>query len=114
MQSGEDVSTTAQKFLLQLSMGGLRPTVVQQLSVVRQLSVDWFDVPIGPQAVLQLLSCTCRRDCVAPACECVTNNLACTELCHLRQCKNQGACADEEPSNTSDSDDDSDNDEGIN
>ena len=31
-----------------------------------QLSIDWFNVSIGPQAVLEFLSCSCKRDCVTP------------------------------------------------
>ena len=45
-----------------------------------QLSIDWFNVSIGPQAVLELLSCSCKRDCVTPSCQCVANNFPCTDL----------------------------------
>lgn len=54
-----------------------------------QLSIDWFNVYIGPQVVLEFLSCSCKRDCVTPSCQCVANNLAYNDLCHARQCKNQ-------------------------
>lgn len=54
-----------------------------------QLSIDWFSVSIGPQVVLEFLSCSCKRDCVTPSCQCVANNLACTDPCYARQCKNQ-------------------------
>ena len=49
-----------------------------------QLSIDWFNVSIGPQAVLEFLSCSCKRECVTPSCQCVANNLPCTDLCHAR------------------------------
>ncbi|XP_034023427.1 odorant receptor 131-2-like [Thalassophryne amazonica] len=73
------------------------------------LSVDWISVPTGPQAVLEFLSCPCRRDCVTQSCQCVANNLACTDLCHARQRKNQkDDIADEDQSYSSDDDDDDD------
>ena len=71
-----------------------------------QLSIDWFNVSIGPQVVLEFLSCSCKRDCVTPSCH-VANNLACTDLCHARQCKNQkDDFADEKQSYSSDEDSD--------
>ena len=45
-----------------------------------QLSIDWFNVSIAPQAVW--VSVSCKRDCVTPSCQCVAKNLACTDLCH--------------------------------
>ena len=72
-----------------------------------QLSIDWSNVSIGPQAVLEFLSCSCKRDCVTPSCQCVANNLACTDLCHARQCKNQkDEFADKKQSYSSDEDSD--------
>ena len=55
----------------------------------RQLSVDWMDGPPAPDAVLEMVSCNCRKSCRAPQCQCVVNGLKCSDICSLKQCENQ-------------------------
>ena len=55
----------------------------------RHLSVDWMDGPPAPDAVLEMLSCKCRKSCRAPQCQCAVNGLKCFDLCSLKHCENQ-------------------------
>lgn len=74
-----------------------------------QLSLDWFDIPSALDAVLEFINCSCRGNCVAPDCQCAVKELACTELCHPRQCNNHKEdLPDEEETYSSDEDDDED------
>ena len=41
------------------------------------LSIDWMDGKPAPGAVLDLLSCKCKRKCVPNDCICVPNNCIC-------------------------------------
>ena len=43
----------------------------------------------APKAVLELLSCQCKRVCQLPNCICLANGLHCTDMCRLRECTNQ-------------------------
>ena len=42
----------------------------------------------APQALLDLLACTCRKQCKLPQCVCMTNGLKCTDMCTLTECSN--------------------------
>ena len=43
----------------------------------------------APKAVLELLSCQCKRVCQSPSCTCLANGLHCTDMCRLQECTNQ-------------------------
>lgn len=55
------------------------------------LEVDWMSGLPAPLAVLDLLSCTCRKNkCVLPNCECLNNHFKCTDMCKCKsECSNQ-------------------------
>ena len=53
------------------------------------LVIDWITGPIAPDAVLSLLSCTCKRSCTLPDCVCLQHSMNCTEMCKLKSCSNQ-------------------------
>ena len=42
----------------------------------------------APEAVLELLRCTCSRSCKLPTCTCLANNLKCTPARKLENCEN--------------------------
>ena len=46
--------------------------------VNEQLKVDWNDLPPVPDAVLELLSCSCNKECPNNRCSCFNNGLPCT------------------------------------
>jgi hypothetical protein len=54
-----------------------------------QLEIDWMDSQPAPQAVLDLLACTCTKICKLPKCICLSNNMKCTDMCKLKNCSNQ-------------------------
>ncbi|KAG1673900.1 Kinesin-like protein KIF12 [Nymphon striatum] len=60
----------------------------------QHLLIDWLDVAIAPDAVLQLLSCKRSRTCKNPTCPCLENGLRCTDLCRLLICNNQAVVAE--------------------
>ena len=62
----------------------------------QELQIHWMDGPAAPEAVLELLSCSCPRFCRLPQCTCMTNNLKCSELCRLKTCDNQPPDDDED------------------
>ena len=74
-----------------------------------KLIVKWMSGSPAPDAVLNLLSCTCKRICKLPQCQCLENRLKCTEACTLQECTNM--CNDDEEGGLSSSDDDTDDDE---
>ncbi len=73
-----------------------------------RLDIDWMDGPPAPTAILELLSCTCSRDCLPEICPCITNGLLCTDMCKLSTCANSKAETDQPvlSQNESDSEDD--------
>lgn len=73
-----------------------------------QLVVDWMDGQPAPEAVLDLLACTCPRRCQLPNCVCMSNGLTCTDMCRLLDWENRASILDGEES----SDDDVDEDDG--
>lgn len=69
---------------------------IEKVNGKDELTIDWLhDAPPAPEAVLQLLSCTCSRSCKLPTCPCLANGLKCTHLCKLLTCTNQ--VPEEEP-----------------
>ena len=63
---------------------------IEEVNGKNELAIDWLgDAPPAPEAVLQLLSCTCSRSCKLPNCSCLANGLKCTYLCKLLTCTNQ-------------------------
>ena len=42
----------------------------------------------APDAVLQLMSCTCLRVCKLPSCQCLVHGIPCTDACRLQTCDN--------------------------
>ena len=53
------------------------------------ITVEWMKGPPAPMAVLELMSCQCRRKCQLPDCTCLAYKLKCTEMCRLQTCENQ-------------------------
>ena len=51
------------------------------------IEIDWMDGLPAPLAVLELLSCKCKKAC-GKDCPCVTNKLSCTDMCKLQNCDN--------------------------
>lgn len=47
----------------------------------RELSVDWLRVPPAPNAILQLVSCSCKTGCKDNRCSCAGHGLPCTDAC---------------------------------
>ena len=71
----------------------------------QNLVIDWMDGTPAPEAVLNLLSCTCSRSCKPPSCACISSGLKCTDMCRLRNCTNQPTdCDDDETDRISDND----------
>jgi len=54
-----------------------------------QLAIDWMSGSPAPNAVLEMLSCSCSKTCKAPDCPCVSNMLKCSDMCKLRGCENE-------------------------
>ena len=53
------------------------------------LAVDWMTVQPAPDAVLELLACTCPKRCTIEDCVCLQNGLKCTDMCKVKDCDNQ-------------------------
>ena len=43
----------------------------------------------APRAVLELLSCQCKRVCQLLSSTCLAYGLHCTDMCQLQECTNQ-------------------------
>lgn len=50
-------------------------------------AVDWMSVQ--PEAILELLACTCPKTCTITHCICLQNGLKCTDMCRVKDCDNQ-------------------------
>lgn len=71
------------------------------------LVINWMTIKPAPDAIIELLACTCSRACTAADCCCMQNSLKCTEMCRLRDCENQAVDDDlEDVSLFEDEDDD--------
>ena len=53
------------------------------------LTIAWGEGLPAPQAVMELLSCDCKKECVQDSSTCIQNYLKCTNLCKLTSCANQ-------------------------
>ncbi|XP_071849790.1 uncharacterized protein [Apostichopus japonicus] len=67
------------------------------------LKIKWMKLLPAPKAILELMSCKCRKDCSTNACQCRKNTLHCTDACACDKCTNQ-----REELECSDDDDDDD------
>lgn len=77
----------------------------------KALDIDWRDCSPAPDSVLELLSCSCSKVCVASSCICLINSLKCTDMCKIQTCDNYEQSNDLQISAGSDSEDfDSDDD----
>ena len=72
------------------------------------LEIEWMSGLPAPQAVLDLLACTCRKNkCKLPTCECMINQFKCTDMC---KCKAEcGNCEEVDEEDEEDEDDVGDN-----
>ena len=50
-----------------------------------KLTIDWMSGELAPKAVLELLSCQCKRVCQLPSYTCLANKLHCTGMCQLQR-----------------------------
>ena len=58
--------------------------------VDEQLKINWNDLPPVPDAVLELLSCSCNKECANNRCSCFNNGLPCTDVCNCTDvCENK-------------------------
>ena len=55
----------------------------------QRLAIVWMSELLAPKAVIELLVCTCKRDCKSNTCKCILNGLKCSDLCRLADCSNQ-------------------------
>ena len=72
--------------------------------IITALAIDWKEGLPAPDAVLELMSCSCTHVCKAPQCKCFANGPRCTEMCRLTSCSNMQP--DEEPEAVVDNEDD--------
>ena len=70
------------------------------------LALYWLSGEPAPMAMLELLSCQCKRRCQLPNCTCLSNGLQCTDLCRLQDCANRHENPTEAIAETDDDDDD--------
>ena len=59
-------------------------------------------VQLAPDAVLELLACSCPKEYTIESCACLINNLKCTAMCKLKTCANQPLSDDPAEANTTD------------
>ena len=52
------------------------------------LTIEWNTVLPAPEEILDLMFCTCPRQCTAGSCPCVDNGLYCTDACKKKNCDN--------------------------
>ena len=58
--------------------------------VNEQLKIDWNDLTPSPDAVLELISCSCNKECANNRCSCFNNGLPCTDVCNCTDvCENK-------------------------
>ena len=67
-----------------------------------QLVIDWMAGKPAPEAILELLSCNCTKNCSSTRCVCVANGMRCNDMCRLQNCDNQPSAEEEEESNPED------------
>ena len=55
-----------------------------------ELAIDWTDEKPAPDAVIDMLSCKCRKPCnLQNKCSCHENGLPCTDMCKCTFCENK-------------------------
>ena len=55
------------------------------------LLIKWGDLPPAPDGLTTATQCGCKKGmCQNKQCECLKNNVLCTDLCKCLQCKNKG------------------------
>ena len=69
-----------------------------------QFAVDWMKGQPAPEAVLDLLTCTCPKKCTLPKYGCTANGLKCTDMCKLQHCDNLPSISDSKESADEDED----------
>ena len=58
---------------------------------MNSLKFDWSDLPPAPEAVMELLSCSCNKECANNRCSCFNGGLTCmnvsncTDVCENKQ-----------------------------
>ena len=75
------------------------------------LAIDWGEGLPAPQAVMELLSCDCKKERVQDSCTCIQNGLKCTNLCKLTSCANRPLEDDDDTTDLYNDSDDSDDDD---
>ncbi|KAL2102045.1 hypothetical protein ACEWY4_003806 [Coilia grayii] len=57
--------------------------------------VDWMTLPPAPEAILELVHCSCKKThCVKGRCTCKLHDLPCTNLCQCSSCDNRSSGRD--------------------
>lgn len=51
--------------------------------------IDWMSGLPAPTAVIELMSCMCKKACNDDSCDYIRNGLKCSDLCRLITCSNQ-------------------------
>ena len=54
-----------------------------------RLAVDWMSGLPAPKAVIELMSCMCKKEYKDSSCDCIRNGLKCSDICRLTTCSNQ-------------------------
>ena len=53
-----------------------------------ELQIDWNEENAAPDAVLELISCSCKNTCSQEKCSCASNSMECTDMCKCKKCTN--------------------------
>ena len=67
-----------------------------------QLAVDWMQRQLAPQAVLDLLACTCPNSCKLTMCVCMASGLKSREMCELSTCDSRPVSGENDNSSAED------------
>ena len=51
--------------------------------------IDWMSGLLVPTAVIELMSCMCKKACIDDSCDCIRNGLTFSDLYRLITCSNQ-------------------------
>ena len=54
-----------------------------------RLVIDWMSGLPAPTAVIELISCMCKKGCTDDSYDCIRNGLKCSDLCRLTTCSNR-------------------------
>ena len=67
------------------------------MMMASSIAIHWMRSPPAQYAVLEVLVCKCVRSCKLTKCTCISNILACTDMCcKLQSCSNQKQQDDED------------------